>query len=391
MIKRVFSVLKNNAMVVALAAVMVLFQVWIVATNHGSLFSPMNASNVILQNAYVIILAVGMLLCIISSGNIDLSVGSIVVLVGAVVGTLVVNMHLPVWIGIVAGLLLGVLIGAWQGFWIAYVRIPAFIVTLAGMLLFRGLALIVLNGLTISPFPELFQKIFAGYVPEGASQGSAFIPTAIVTAIACVVFAVTQIVGRARQKKAGAAVGSEIIFWAKLLCLVALVAIFGLLLGQHKGIPTVLILIVVIIAVYSYITQKTVPGRHLYAMGGNEKAAKLSGINTNRMLLAVYTSMGLLSAVAALVCCARFNSAAPSAGDGYELDAIASCYIGGASAFGGTGKVSGAVIGALFMGVLNIGMSIVGIDANWQKAVKGFVLLAAVVFDVLSKRQASAE
>ncbi len=419
-LNRVLDVVKKNAMVVALIAALLFFQILMTIMSKGSLLSPMNITNLIAQNAYVIILAVGMLLCITSSGNIDLSVGSTVVLVAAIVGTVVVTWHLPVGLGIAVGLLTGIAIGAWQGLWIAYVRIPAFIVTLAGMLLFRGIAWIILNGLTISPFPQSFNSIFGGYLPSpgfltNAStsfikalntfamrnpgnfisnfvlnnqiSGKALFLTLIIAVIAAASFLVSQIVSRRRQKKAGAQMGNEVGFLLKTVGMAVLMLLFGLLVGLWQGISTVLVIIIVIIAVYSYLTQRTVPGRHIYAMGGNEKAAKLSGVNTNRLLFLAYTNMGFLAAVAALVCLGRFNSAMPSLGDGYELDAIASCFIGGASAFGGIGRVSGAVIGALFMGVLNIGMSIVGIDANWQKAVKGLVLLIAVVFDVLSKRR----
>jgi putative multiple sugar transport system permease protein len=389
-VKTVLDVMKKNAMIVALAAAMILFEVWIRMAGRGSLFDPQNISNIIMQNAYVIILAIGMLLCIIGGGNIDLSVGSVVVLVGALTGTFMVTWGWNLYLCIGLALLMGALLGAWQGFWIAYIKIPAFIVTLAGMLMFRGLALIVLKGLTISPFPENYTKLFTGFVSSVFGLGNPMVVSLGAAIITCVVLVGTQVYGRIQQTKKGTTPGNLLAFVARLIAFCVLILLLGLLFGENKGIPAVFILICIIVAIYSYLTQRTVPGRHLYALGGNEKAAKLSGINTNRMVFAVYTSMGLLSAVAALVCIARFNNSSPSAGDGYELDAIASCYIGGAAAYGGSGKVSGAVIGALFMGVLNMGMSIVGIDANWQKAVKGLVLLVAIVFDVLSKRQAKA-
>lgn len=383
-------VLKKNTMLIALAVVMVLFQVLISIAGKGSLFAPANITNLILQNSYVVILAVGMLMCILTGGNIDLSVGSIVALVGAIAGVMIVSNKMNVYLTILVCLVLGTLIGAWQGFWIAYVRIPAFIVTLAGMMLWRGVALIVLNGLTISPFPEEYLRYFSSFLPGDASnKGLILSVTLIVGAVLCAVYLAVQLISRAKKLRKGYDVESQGMLWGRIVLICAVVMALSYLLGSNKGIPVVLILLGVIILAYSYYTQNTVPGRYLYAMGGNEKAAKLSGINTNRTLFFAYTNMGFLSAVAALVCIARFNSAAPSAGTNYEMDAIGACYIGGASAYGGTGTVSGAVIGAIFMGVLNNGMSILGIDANWQKVVKGIVLLAAVVFDVVSKKHSS--
>ena len=383
-------ILKKNTMVIALVVVMVLFQVLISAAGKGSLFAPANITNLILQNSYVVILAVGMLLCFLTGGNIDLSVGSVVALVGAIAGVMIVNNKMNVYLTIAVCLIMGILIGAWQGFWIAYVRIPAFIVTLAGMMLWRGLALIVLDGLTISPFPEDYLKYFSSFLPNTAdNKGLVFGVTIAVGAILCAVYVVSQLIERGKKVRKNYELEPAGMLWGRLAVICVAAMALSFLLGKNKGIPVVLILLGVIVLVYSYYTQNTVPGRYLYAMGGNEKAAKLSGINTNRTLFFAYTNMGFLSAVAALVCIARFNSAAPSAGTNYELDAIGACYIGGASAYGGTGTIGGAVIGAIFMGVLNNGMSILGIDSNWQRAVKGLVLLAAVVFDVLSKKRSA--
>ena len=383
-------ILKKNTMVIALVVVMVLFQVLISAAGKGSLFAPANITNLILQNSYVVILAVGMLLCILTGGNIDLSVGSVVALVGAIAGVMIVNNKMNVYLTIAVCLIMGILIGAWQGFWIAYVRIPAFIVTLAGMMLWRGLALIVLDGLTISPFPEDYLKYFSSFLPNTAdNKGLVFGVTIAVGAILCAVYVVSQLIERGKKVRKNYELEPAGMLWGRLAVICVAAMALSFLLGKNKGIPVVLILLGVIVLVYSYYTQNTVPGRYLYAMGGNEKAAKLSGINTNRTLFFAYTNMGFLSAVAALVCIARFNSAAPSAGTNYELDAIGACYIGGASAYGGTGTIGGAVIGAIFMGVLNNGMSILGIDSNWQRAVKGLVLLAADVFDVLSKKRSA--
>ncbi len=390
-------ILKNNTMFIALIIVMLLFQVLIVATDNGSLFAPSNITNIINQNAYVVILATGMLLCILTGGNIDLSVGSIVAFVGAVAGTLIVNLHWNIYIAIAMCLIVGILIGAWHGVWIAFVHIPPFIVTLAGMLLWRGAALIVLNGLTISPMPDKYLTLFSSYVPSISydmidqdpekAASLTFAVTMIVAIVCCVVFVVAQLLQRNTKRRKGYETSAAGLFIARLMVFCFVILAVASLLGKDKGIPVILLIVAVIVAVYSYYTQNTVPGRYLYALGGNAKAAQLSGVNTDHVMFFAYTNMGFLSAVAALVCVARFNSAAPTAGTNYEMDAIGSCFIGGASAYGGTGTVGGAVIGAIFMGVLNNGMSILGVDSNWQKAVKGLVLLLAVLFDVMSKKR----
>lgn len=384
---KVKDVLKKNTMLIALVVVMGLFEILITGASKGSLFAPQNITNLISQNSYVVILAVGMLLCILTGGNIDLSVGSIVALVGAVAGTLIVNMKVNIYVSIVICLLVGIAIGVWQGFWIAYVRIPPFIVTLAGMLLWRGVAQIILNGLTISKFPADYMQYFTSFLPGVPDTGTVTLVTMGAAAVICAVFILSQVISRMHKIRKGYTVESLVAMIIRIAIISAAVLVTFYLLSEHKGIPVVLVLLAIVVLVYGYYTSKTVPGRHLYAMGGNEKAAKLSGINTNRVLFMAYANMAFLSAVAALVCVARFDSAAPSAGTNYELDAIGACFLGGASAYGGTGTVGGAVIGAIFMGVLNNGMSILGVDQNWQKAVKGLVLLAAVIFDVVSKKQ----
>ena len=393
--------LKNNTIFIALIVVMMLFQILIVATGNGSLFAPANITNIINQNAYVVILATGMLLCILTGGNIDLSVGSIVAFVGAIAGTLIVNLHWNIYFSILLCLVVGILIGAWHGLWIAFVHIPPFIVTLAGMLLWRGAALIVLNGLTISPMPDSYLALFSSYIPavseklinEDLAKASSitFTVTMLIAAICCILFIVAEIIKRNSRKAKGYEVTSFGVFISKIVLLCLVIMIVATLLAQDKGLPIILVIVAVIVLVYAYYTQNTVPGRYLYALGGNAKAAKLSGVNTDKVMFFAYTNMGFLSAVAALVCVARFNSAAPTAGTNYEMDAISSCFIGGASAYGGTGTVSGAVVGAVFMGVLNNGMSILGVDSNWQKAVKGLVLLLAVLFDVVSKKKKSSK
>lgn len=381
----ILNMFKRNSLLIALVLVMILFECLIQSSGRGSLFSPQNFTNIIYQNSYVIILAVGMLFLIIGCGNIDLSVGSIVALVGATAGVLMVNNEIDIYLSMALCLLLGILIGAWHGFWIAYIRIPSFIVTLAGMLLFRGLALIVLDGITINPFPYEYLQLFTSYIP--ASRADAYGTTITITIFLVAIYLVGIVFDRVSKLKKGYEVEPMSGFLFKHAVVLAAIVASSLLLAQNKGIPVILVLITVVVVIYAFIANKTVVGRRIYALGGNEKAAKLSGVNTNRLLFISYINMGLLAAVASLVCVARFNSASPMAGTGYELDAIGSCFIGGASAYGGVGTVGGAVIGAIFMGVLNNGMSILGIDANWQKAVKGLVLLAAVVVDVMSKKR----
>lgn len=389
--------MKRNTMLLALIFVMVLFQILIsIKGNSAALFTPANITNLINQNAYVVILACGMLLCILTGGNIDLSVGSVVALVGAIAGKLIVEFKFNLYVSIIACLLVGLALGSLQGFWIAYMRIPPFIVTLAGMLAFRGIAMIILNGLTISPFPNNYLRIFNSYIPGGMLSSDLsleeaarlrLIITLVIAIAACAAIAIITIVARMKKVSKMYDVEPLMVMVARLLIISAAIITVFVLLGKDKGMPVILILLGVVVLAYSYFTQNTVPGRRLYALGGNEKAAKLSGVNTNRMLFFAYANMGFLAALAALVCAARFNSATPSAGQNYELDAIGACFIGGASAYGGVGTVMGAVIGGIFMGVLNNGMSILGIDQNWQRAVKGVVLLLAVVFDVLSQKR----
>ncbi|WP_163191817.1 multiple monosaccharide ABC transporter permease [Clostridium thermarum] len=388
-IKNIF---KNNirqyAMLIALVVIMIFFQI----ATDGILLVPMNVTNLILQNSYVLILAIGMTLCILTGGNIDLSVGSVCAFIGAVVGSLIIEKGMNVTTVIILALLIGAVIGIWQGFWIAYVRIPAFIVTLAGMLLFRGLTIKMLKGLTLSPFPESFQNISSGFVPDFFKNfGAKLNLTALLAGIIIsVIYVVMEFKKRIEKQKYGFEVSSMALFIAQLALVLGAINLFTYWLAAHKGIPIVLVLIGILILAYSFFTMKTVPGRYIYAMGGNEKAAKLSGIKTNKVLFLTYVNMSVLAAVAGIVSTARFNAASPQNGQNFELDAIAACFIGGASAYGGVGTVVGAIIGALFMGVLNNGMSILGVGSDMQMAIKGLVLLMAVAFDVLSKNKAKA-
>lgn len=397
------SVLKGNTMIFILVGVMILFEILIRSFGHGSLFAPANITNIIRQNAYVAILATGMLLCILTGGNIDLSVGSVVALVGALAGVFIVNLGMPVWLAICLCLLIGTLIGAFHGFFIAFIHIPPFITTLAGMLLWRGVATIVLDGKPIAPFPQKYLRLFESFIPSASAEENEIfvfgelvdkntLITTLIIALVCVLaFITVEIISRRKKIKNNYTVSSTSSFITKLVVLSIVIMIMGQFLARDRGLPVVLILLGVIVAAYSYFTQNTVPGRYLYAIGGNAKAAKLSGVNTDNVMFFAYTNMGFIAAIAALVTVARLNSAQPTAGQNYEMDAIASCFIGGASAYGGTGTVSGAVVGAIFMGVLNNGMSILGVDMNWQRAVKGLVLLAAVIFDVVSKRKKSSK
>ena len=375
-------VLKKNSMLFVLLIVAVFFG-W---KTEGVLFDPQNVTNLIAQNGHVVILAVGMLMCILTGGNIDLSVGSIVAFIGAVAGKLMVTYKMNFVPVIIICLILGVLIGMWQGFWVAYIRIPSFIVTLAGMLLWRGVSLIILDGLTISPFPDEFKVIFNSYIPNPFG-GSINIMCMLAAVLTCLAYILIFANSRRVRKKQGYVVENPIsaVMKVAVVCLMILLVAFRM--AQFQGLSSILVILAIVVGIYTYYTSKTVGGRYLYAVGGNEKAAKMSGVNTNRVLFFAFTNMAFLSAVAALVCVARFNSAAPTAGKNYEMDAIASCYIGGASAYGGTGTVMGAVIGAVFMGLLNNGMSIMGVDSNWQQAIKGLVLLGAVAFDVISNRK----
>lgn len=384
------SMLKNNArqyaMAVALVIIMILFQI----LTNGVLFRPVNITNLVLQYSYVLILSVGMLLVILT-GNVDLSVGSVAAFVGAVSAVLMVNYNMPVWLSILFCLIIGALVGAWQGFWIAYVRIPAFIVTLAGMLIFRGLTMVLLQGRTIGPYPDSFQAIANGFLPETLLVGNLNLIAILSGILLSVVFIFIELNTIKNKKKYNFETLPLPFTVAKLAIFIIAINLLCYSLAAYKGIPIVLIIIGTLIVIYSFITQKTIAGRHIYALGGNEKAAKLSGIKIKRVMFWVYVNMGVLSALAGLVISGRLNAATPKAGSNFELDAIAACFIGGASASGGIGKIVGAIIGALVMGVLNNGMSIMGVGIDWQQSIKGIVLLIAVAFDVYTKSKSSAE
>ncbi len=381
------NIFKNNirqyAMLIALLVIVMYFQI----ATKGVLLLPMNVSNLILQNSYVLILAIGMTICILTGGNIDLSVGSVCAFIGAIVGTMIITFKMDVWVAIAISLLVGVIIGAWQGFWIAYVRIPAFIVTLAGMLIFRGLTNTILQGQTLSPFPESFLYISAGYIPDllGGFGLKINVLTLIVGILISIIYVILEVRKRAEKKHYSFEVIPNYLFIVQLVLVLGAINLSAYWLAIYKGIPIILVVMGFLLIIYTIFTTKTVPGRYVYAMGGNEKAAKLSGINTNKVLFFAYVNMAVMGAIAGICCTSRFTSASPLAGANFELDAIAACFIGGASAYGGTGTIIGGVIGALVMGVLNNGMSICSYGSDKQMTIKGLVLLAAVAFDVLSK------
>lgn len=377
--------LKQNAMIIALVTIVILFQI----TTHGILLKPLNVTNLILQNSYILVLAIGMLLCILSGGNIDLSVGSIAAFIGAISATLSVTFGIPTVPTIIISLLIGGLVGVWQGFWIAYVRIPSFIATLAGMLVFRGLTMVILKGRTLAPYPVSYQKIATGFIPDIIGDGKGLHLTTIAIGIICsLLYIYFMYKSRRSKKQFNFEVSSLFSFILSTGALVVVINLFTIWLALYKGIPNVLVLLASLVLIYSYMTNKTIVGRHIYAFGGNEKAARLSGVKTNRVLFGIYVNMAVLAALAGIIFSGRLNAATPKAGNLFELDAIAACYIGGASATGGIGTIIGAIIGGLIMGVLNNGMSIMGVSIDWQQAIKGLVLLSAVAFDVYSKKRA---
>lgn len=376
--------IRQYGMVIALVSIALLFQI----ITEGVLLKPLNITNLILQNSYILVLAIGMLLVIIT-GNVDLSVGSVVAFVGAIGAILMVNMKVNFFVAMIICLIIGAIIGAWQGFWIAYVRIPAFIVTLAGMLVFRGLTMVVLKGTSIAPFPEAFTKISSGFIPDVFGGQGAHITTILIGVLLSVIIVIMELNNRKTQLKYNFEVPPIGFMVAKLVGIIAVILYFSFVFSSYKGLPNILILLAVLIVIYAFITNKTVPGRYIYAVGGNEKAAKLSGVKSEKVLFWVFVNMGMLSALSGLIFAARLNAATPKAGNGFELDAIAACYIGGASSTGGIGTVVGAMVGGLVMGVMNNGMSIMGLGIDWQQAIKGLVLLIAVAFDLFTKSKSS--
>ena len=381
------AVFKKYAMAIVLVLVLLLFYV----LTDGKILYPQNINNLLSQNAYVFVLATGMLLCILTGGNIDLAVGSVVCFVGAV-GGVVLDKNMNCVIAFVIMMLIGLAIGMWQGFWIAFVNVPPFIATLAGMYAFRGLSNVVLGGQALNlSKKDGFLKTFGGgadcYIPDIFSGSSINMTCMIAGIIGVAIFLIMTIYGRINTKKRGYETAPLLGDAVKMAIISFVVLYLTYKLASYQGIPTSLIWVLLVVISFGYVTQKTVIGRDLYAVGGNKKAAQLSGVNTRKVYFFAYSFMGLLSGLAGTLTIARAASAQPTYGQGYEMDAIGACFIGGASAYGGIGTVPGVIIGALLMGVINQGMSICSVDANLQKVVKGLVLLGAVIFDVVSKKE----
>ncbi|TPE48538.1 multiple monosaccharide ABC transporter permease [Amaricoccus solimangrovi] len=372
--------LREYGILIALVLIMAFFQV----VTDGTLLRPVNLTNLFLQNSYIIIMALGMLLVIVA-GHIDLSVGSVSGFIGGLAAVMLVQWGLPVVLVIAICLVCGAAIGAAQGYWVAYWRIPSFIVTLAGMLVFRGLTLWLLAGQSVGPFPKAFQLLSTGFVPDLFGVGKPNVTAIVLGVLAAATIVWLSARARARHVRFGIE-GEPFTIFAVKNALVALAIVYiAWLLATYRGLPNVLITMSVLIAAYTFLTNSTTIGRRIYAIGGNEKAAKLSGINTERLVFLTFCNMGALAALAGLIFAARLNTATPKAGVSFELDVIAACFIGGASMSGGAGKIVGAVVGAFIMGVMNNGMSILGIGIDYQQVIKGLVLLAAVIFDVYNR------
>ncbi|MDO4188105.1 MAG: sugar ABC transporter permease [Lachnospiraceae bacterium] len=383
---KVLSSLQKYTMVIALVVVFILFSI----LTDGKILVAQNINNLISQNAYVFVLATGMLLCILTGGNIDLSVGSIIAFAGGI-GAVIMERGGNCWVAVIVILIVGTLVGVLQGYFIAFIKVPPFIATLAGMYAFRGLANVVLQGFAVTVEDKTFLNVFGGgadcYVPDVANFVEGKNGTCLIAGIlGIIIYLVVTFGGRVKAKKAGYTVDPLAGTIAKAVIISAVILWITNKLASFKGIPSALVWIGLVLFIYTYVTTKTTMGRYLYAVGGNEKATRLSGINTKNVYFFAYANMGLLAGLAAILTIARASSAQPTYGQGYEMDAIAACFIGGASAYGGIGNVGGVVIGAVLMGVINQGMSIMGVDANYQKVVKGLVLLFAVLFDILSKR-----
>ncbi len=379
-------VLKKYTMVFALIAVIIFFH----AMTGGKMLLPQNVNNLISQNAYVFVLAAGMLLCILTGGNIDLACGSVVCFIGGI-GAVIMDKNIGFVFAVIVMLVGGILVGAWQGYWIAYVKVPPFIATLAGMYAFRGLSNVVLQGYTVGIRNEAFLKIFGGgadcYIPDLFGSGSFNMTCLLLGIVLVVIYIVTTMKGRISARAKGYDIPPMYSVLIKMIIISVAVIWFFFKLANYKGIPTSLIWIGIVLLAYAYITTNTTMGRYLYAVGGNEKATTLSGIDSRKVYFFAYVNMGLMSGLAGILTVARATQAQPTFGQGYEMDAIAACFIGGASAYGGEGNIFGIVIGALLMGVINMGMSIMGVEANYQKVVKGIVVLVAIIFDVLSNKK----
>jgi putative multiple sugar transport system permease protein len=374
--------LREYGMLLSLVAIMVFFQIM----TEGTLLQPLNLTNLVLQNSYIVIMALGMLLVIVA-GHIDLSVGSVCGFVGALAAVLMVQYDWHYVPATLVCLVVGGVIGAAQGWFVAYFKIPSFIVTLAGMLVFKGLALALLAGQSVGPFPDTFQKLSSGFIPDPMAGAELRLTSLLLGIGVALVMVISGWRARSNQQLHGMETEPGALFIARNAVFAGIFIALSWLMASYKGLPNVLIVMFALMVVYDFVTSRTTIGRRIYALGGNEKAARLSGIRTERLAFLTFVNMGVLAALAGLVFAARLNTATPKAGLGFELDVIAACFIGGASASGGVGKVMGAVIGAFVMGVMNNGMSILGIGIDYQQVIKGLVLLAAVCVDVYNKNK----
>jgi len=384
---------KANIRQYGMIIVMVVLVLFFYATTGGKFVKPMNVYNIIMQNGYVLVLAIGMLLPILI-GTIDLSVGSVVAVIGSIAGIMMYRWGQPVWLALIVCLLCGLIIGIWQGFWIAIVNLPPFIATLGGMLIFRGITLVLLQGKTLAPLPNSYVQISSGYIPDYISQilgkeSKLNITTMVIAAILCFLVLLGELRTRRQKLKYGFQASGIGTILFKVALISAAILLVSWRLALYKGIPFVLVIVGVLAIFYTFILNNTTIGRHIYALGGNARAAELSGIKVRNVRYGIFVNMAFMSAVAGIVFSSRLNSASPLAGQNFEMDAIASCYLGGASASGGIGTIMGALVGGLIMCILNNGMSLMGISSDVQQIVKGLVVIFAVASDILSKTKSS--
>ena len=385
--ENVLTFLKEKAMIIILVLIYLLFCLG----TKGSIFQPMNFNALITDNAYVFILGSGMLMCMLTGGNIDLSCGSFVCLLGAVGAYFMMNQGFGVAVSILLMLVVAVVYGLVLGGLIAYMNIPPWIATLAGYLAFRGLGTEILSansdtGSISIRAREGFIKLFSGKL-FSTKLNVMNIPCIAVGVVAVVLVAGSMFLSRANKLKKGYETDSFQSVLIRVVVISAVIMLVAYKLSLAGGIPTVLVWVAVVVLIYSFITEKTTIGRHFYVVGGNKEAARLSGVDTKRVMFLAYMNMAVLTAVATCISLSKFQAANSTVGTNYEMDAISACVVGGVSAYGGSGKIFGMVIGATLIGVINLGMSLMNIDANYQKVVKGVVLLGAVAFDILSKRK----
>ena len=377
-IRKIF---EKYSMIIILIVTLLIFQF----LTDGILLRPVNVTNLILQNSHILVLAIGMLMVVLL-GHVDLSVGSVMAFVGALSAMLMIQREISPWLVIPLCLIIGGVIGAWQGFWIAYVRIPAFIVTLSGLLLFRGLTQVLLGGMSIANYPSAFNFLSSGYLPN-IGDAELHVTSLLIGIAVAILIVASMYMSRKKKKDNLIKVESMTSFITKLVVIAGTILAITYVFSQHNGFPFVMIVIAVLAAIYTFITNQTVMGRHIYATGGNYKSAELSGVKTKKVTFWVFVNMGVLAALAGMILAARLNAATPQAGNGIELDALSAVYFGGASTSGGIGTIVGALVGGLIIGVLNNGMSILGVGIDWQQAIRGLILLLAVVIDQYNKRK----